>query len=175
MIRLILLLFALEDALLHPSQALPMDREAKEVTGILYTQETVNVARIQQHMVTWLREVERSTDSLDRLMAAKVMREANLMLTTLLKEARADLSQFQIGRDSPTPASGYDNMYVRHKRNILGDILHTLTGVATDDELHKQMKIDEEIREKIAATLNRQITYEKTLAYTYANTKVSKT
>lgn len=169
MIRLILLLFTLEDVLLHSSQALPMDREAKEVTGILYTQETVNVARIQQHMVTWLREVERSTDSLDRLMAAKVMREANLMLTTLLKEARADLSQFQIGRDSPTPASGYDNMYVRHKRNILGDILHTLTGVATDDELHKQMKIDEEIREKIAATLNRQITYEKTLAYTYAN------
>jgi len=55
MIRLILLLFTLEDVLLHSSQALPMDREAKEVTGILYTQETVNVARIQQHMVTWLR------------------------------------------------------------------------------------------------------------------------
>ncbi len=31
-----------------------------------------------------------------------------------------------------------DNQLQRYKRNILGDVLHALTGVATDEELAKQ-------------------------------------
>lgn len=154
---------------LYPTTITAESIEGQEVNSILLIQELVNIERIQKHMVLWLREVEQSTDKLDKLMAVKVMREANVMVKTLLMATGYDPNAFEITRDSPPQEDGNYNHYRRQKRNILGDILHTLTGVATDDELHKQMKIDEEIREKIAVTLNRQVAYEKTLATTYAN------
>jgi hypothetical protein len=51
----------------------------------------------------------------------------------------------------------------RFKRNILGDVLHALTGVATKEELAKQRQLDEEIRNKVTSTLTRQMSYEKTV------------
>ncbi len=64
----------------------------------------------------------------------------------------------------PTSAtSDNDNQLQRYKRNILGDVLHTLTGVATDDELAKQRQLDEDIRNKVTSTLTCQMSYEKTI------------
>jgi hypothetical protein len=42
--------------------------------------------------------------------------------------------------------------------------LHALTGVATEEELAKQRQLDEDIRDKVTATLTRQMSYEKTVA-----------
>ena len=47
-------------------------------------------------------------------------------------------------------------MHQRVKRNFLGDLLHTLTGVATDDQLQAQLRLDEEIREKVLSVLTHQ-------------------
>ena len=50
------------------------------------------------------------------------------------------------------------------KRNFLGDMLHTLTGVATDDQLQAQLRLDEEIREKVLSILTHQTQYEEEVA-----------
>ena len=52
-------------------------------------------------------------------------------------------------------------MLRRVKRNFLGDLLHTLTGVATDDQLQAQLRLDEEIREKVLSVLTHQNQYEE--------------
>jgi hypothetical protein len=61
------------------------------------------------------------------------------------------------------PTRDNDNQLQRYKRNILGDVLHALTGVATDEELAKQRQLDEDIRNKVTSTLTRQMAYEKTI------------
>ena len=55
-------------------------------------------------------------------------------------------------------------MHKRVKRNFLGDMLHTLTGVATDDQLQAQLRLDEEIREKVLSILTHQTQYEEEVA-----------
>jgi hypothetical protein len=45
----------------------------------------------------------------------------------------------------------------RFKQNILGDVLHALIGVATEEELAKQRQLDEDIRNKVTSTLTRQM------------------
>ncbi len=47
----------------------------------------------------------------------------------------------------------------RVKRNIFGDVLHQLFGVATDEELQQQLRVDEELRDKVASTLTRQVVF----------------
>jgi len=47
------------------------------------------------------------------------------------------------------------------KRNFLGDILHSLTGVATDEQLQQQMRLDEEIREQVVSLLHHQAITDK--------------
>jgi hypothetical protein len=60
----------------------------------------------------------------------------------------------------------------RVKRNIFGEILHQLTGVATDAELQQQLKVDEEIRDQLAVTLTRQVAYERDLTNAIGNMTV---
>jgi hypothetical protein len=57
----------------------------------------------------------------------------------------------------------------RKKRNILGDIVHVMTGLATEDQLQQQLKIDKAIREKVANTLAKQVSLEQTMASIYGN------
>jgi hypothetical protein len=54
-----------------------------------------------------------------------------------------------------------ENNVRRVKRNIFGEALHQLFGVATDEELQQQLRVDEELRDKVASTLTRQVYFEK--------------
>jgi hypothetical protein len=62
-----------------------------------------------------------------------------------------------------------DNAVRRVKRNIFGDIFHQLFGVATDEELQQQLRVDEELRDKVASTLTRQVYFEKELVAAIGN------
>jgi hypothetical protein len=130
-----------------------------EIDSLVFVQETVNVQKIHQHLQLWAKEAEGSSDKLAKLLAARAMREADKRLHTL---------QGYVGNIT-LPTVYFGNQHNRMKRNILGDLIHQITGLATDDELNKQMKIDEEIRDKITSTLTRQVTFEKTLATIYGN------
>jgi hypothetical protein len=69
-------------------------------------------------------------------------------------------------------AGGYveeENSVRRVKRNVFGDIMHQLFGVATDEQLQQQLKVDEELRDRVADTLTRQVYYEKELTMAIGN------
>jgi hypothetical protein len=50
-----------------------------------------------------------------------------------------------------------ENILTRTKRNVFGDIFHQLSYVATDGELHQQLHMDEEQRNKAADTPAQQM------------------
>lgn len=52
----------------------------------------------------------------------------------------------------------------RVKRNIFGDIIHSLTGLATDERLDQQAKGEEEVRGKITEVLKHQLQYEERMS-----------
>ena len=62
-----------------------------------------------------------------------------------------------------------ENSVRRTKRNVFGDIMHQLFGVATDEQLQQQLRVDEEMRTKVADTLTRQVYYEKELTMAISN------
>jgi hypothetical protein len=62
-----------------------------------------------------------------------------------------------------------ENSVRRVKRNVFGDIMHQLFGVATDEQLQQQLRVDEEMRNKVADTLTRQVYYEKELTMAIGN------
>jgi hypothetical protein len=54
-----------------------------------------------------------------------------------------------------------ENGLSRTKRNVLGDFIHAITGLATDDRLNKIDQKEEEIKKKISSVLSHQVAYEE--------------
>jgi hypothetical protein len=80
-------------------------------------------------------------------------------------------------RNGAAWAGGYveeENSVRRTKRNVFGDIMHQLFGVATDEQLQQQLRVDEEMRNKVADTLTRQVYYEKELTMAIGNITMKK-
>jgi hypothetical protein len=142
----------------------------QEVDGMMYITEPVNTFRMDRHIQLWAADLhgQRDTEKLDLLLASKTIREMSLLMSYLKTQAAKGTSTtlpWMAVDSSPSlpPTLDNDNQLQRYKRNILGDILHALTGVATDEELAKQRQLDEDIRNKVTSTLTRQMAYEKTI------------
>jgi hypothetical protein len=158
----------------HPTVAVPGDNQVPaaidEVDGMLYVTEPVNTFRMERHIQLWVADLQgqRDVEKLDLLLASKTIREMSLLMSSLKALAVQGTSSSLPWMD-PTaappssPMTDKDNQVHRFKRNILGDVLHALTGVATEEELAKQRQLDEEIRNKVTSTLTRQMSYEKTV------------
>jgi hypothetical protein len=137
---------------------------------MLYVTEPVNTFRMERHIQLWAADLhgQRDTEKLDLLLASKTIREMSLLMSYLKAQAAKGTSTtlpWMAVDSSPSlpPTQDSDNQLLRYKRNILGDVLHALTGVATDEELAKQRQLDEDIRNKVTSTLTRQMAYEKTI------------
>jgi hypothetical protein len=65
-----------------------------------------------------------------------------------------------------------ENTVRRVKRNVFGDVFHQLFGLATDEELQQQLRVDEDLRDKVASTLTRQVYFEKELVAAIGNLSV---
>jgi hypothetical protein len=158
----------------HCPLALSLSSQApstiEEVDGMMYVTEPVNTFRMDRHIQLWAADLhgQRDTEKLDLLLASKTIREMSLLMSYLKAQAAQGTSTTLpwMAMDSspalPTTLD-IDNQLQRYKRNILGDVLHALTGVATDEELAKQRQLDEDIRNKVTSTLTRQMSYEKTI------------
>lgn len=115
------------------------------------------------------------------LITAHRSSELNLLINHLLHEANvASNTSTSIPTVNPIP-SKLTNQVTRSptpstpprlrrvKRNFLGEILHTLTGVATDEQLQVQLRRDEEIRVQVASVLAHQVSYETEVSASVAN------
>jgi hypothetical protein len=163
----------LVNAVVAALSPLPLSSQApstiEEVDGMMYVTETVNTFRMDRHIQLWAADLhgKRDAEKLDLLLASKTIREMSFLMSYLKAQAAQGTSTtlpWMATDSSPSlPTTDNDNQLQRYKRNILGDVLHALTGVATDEELAKQRHLDEDIRNKVTSTLTRQMSYEKTI------------
>jgi hypothetical protein len=94
-----------------------------------------------------------------------------------VKEPKAALEREKSGDSRRTGRSFWagsgleieENSVKRVKRNIFGEALHQLFGVATGEELQQQLQVDEELRDKVASTLTRQVYFEKEIVAAIGN------
>jgi ribosomal 50S subunit-associated protein YjgA (DUF615 family) len=144
----------------------------REVDGLLYISEPIDTFRMTRHIQLWAADLQGDVDKLDVLMASGIMNDLSLLMATVNQMA-ADSA----GDDSAQPTdynrkSARDedaNTLRRFKRNIIGDVLHFVSGVPTDEMMAKQVKLDEEIRDKVTATLTRQMAYERSVTDVIGN------
>ena len=138
--------------------------------GRVNIEETLNFTQIENHLQLWISELGNSADKTDRLVAASAMREYILLKDTLLAALPQDApALIQKNQLIPPMPPSLHNQLIRNKRNIIGDFLNYVGGVATEDQLKKQLIIDKEIRDKITSTLTRQLSFEHTIAAAYSN------
>jgi len=165
--------------LLNAIMSLPLHM-VREIEGFLTVKERIDLLRIKKHAHLWAHELLTEKDKLTSLTAAQSIRELSLLTSTLetLTNYTTDLPSTDHkdrretwGETIQTDRSTFNNYLQRSrkKRNILGDLVHMVTGLATDDQLQQQLRIDETIRDKVTSTLARQLSFEQTMATAYSN------
>ncbi len=106
---------------------------------------------MQKHAHLWAQELLTEKDKLNSLTAAQKIRELSLLTLTLQSLTNytatatpAFTDDIQKRRETwgntVQEDKSYDNYLRRNKRNILGDIVHVITGLATDDMLQQQQQ-----------------------------------
>ncbi len=131
-----------------------------EVSGYLEVQHEVDLRDILTHLQLWSRDLNSTAyNKVSRSLASSKTQRLNLLIANLLRECNSSLTTSTL-LPTPPPAS---NDARRFKRNILGDLLHTLTGVATDEQLQEQLRMDKEIRAKVTSLMTHQVTYEESM------------
>ena len=156
----------------HPVNTAPAASSLimKKVQSRVLIREILNLTQIEQHLHLWISELGHSVDKTDRLLAATVMKEYHILKAALLHTLPSDYIQrnnWIVPEKEIYP--GNNAVLRRNKRNIIGDFLNYVGGVATEDQLKKQIIIDKEIREKITNTLTRQLSFEHTISAVYTN------
>jgi hypothetical protein len=142
----------------------------QEIDVLLYITEPVNTFRITRHVQLWSADLQGDIDKLDVLMASKTISELSILMTSINQLPATGLYEDK-GKglrpltDTPSPG----NLVRRYKRNILGDALNFLSGVPTAEMMAKQVKLDEDIRDKVTATLTRQMSYERSVTDVIGN------
>jgi len=152
--------------LLHCSLSAPIVRLITVPSGQIIIQEQVRVEQIKEHLHMWVSEVSYSTDKLEKLLTARTLRESSFLLQNVYNMICGHQPQQDMKQTTSTPDG---NSLRRQKRNVLGDFLHAITGVATEEQLQAQARLDMEIRDKIKDTLSRQVTFEQTISTMYGN------
>ena len=138
-------------------------------SGQIVIEEQVNIDQIKEHLHTWASEAS-YTDKLEKLLAARKLRESSLLMAHVQQTIcgkPGTTSEEQTITTSPTKQ--LENRVRRQKRNILGDFLHAVTGVATEEQLQAQTRLDAEMRDKVKDALGRQVSFERTITSVYTN------
>jgi hypothetical protein len=142
----------------------------QEIDGLLYITEPVNTFRITRHVQLWSADLQGDVDKLDVLMASKTISELAILMTSINQlSATGPYGDIDKGLGLLTDTSSSGNLVRRFKRNILGDALNYLSGVPTAEMMAKQVKLDEDIRDKVTATLTRQMSYERSVTDVIGN------
>jgi ribosomal 50S subunit-associated protein YjgA (DUF615 family) len=159
--------------LLHPNLGLTIGNDTltvQEIDGLLYVTEPVNTFRITRHVQLWSADLQGDVDKLDVLMASKTISELSILMNSVSQlSTTSPIANFDSAQGPYPDTSSSGNLVRRIKRNILGDALNYLSGVPTAEMMAKQVKLDEDIRDKVTATLTRQMSYERSVTDVIGN------
>ena len=130
-----------------------------ELSGIISVAHELDFDTIGKHLATWRDDTDGL--QLNKKLLNEILKHKVSQLTGILGSVA---SEFNItANDLPSLSdnarivSRYENGLKREKRNFLGNILHDLTGVATEEQLETQLKLDREIRETVTQLLAHQV------------------
>ena len=130
-----------------------------ELSGLISITHEVNFNVIGKHLATWRDD----TDSLQlngKLLSMVFSHKIN-QLSGLLGSVTAEFNissqDIPALNDDARVTPKKENYVIRQKRNFLGNILHDLTRVATEEQLEAQLKLDHEIRDTVTQLLAHQV------------------
>jgi hypothetical protein len=130
-----------------------------EVTGVIHLDHELDLKTMRYHLDLWLSDTSftGSTRKLVSLMATQHVLALNQLVQSISASSNMSLPEFK----GATVAS--EQELHRAKRNVLGDIIHTLTGLATDDEVKEQIRLDKELKQQVLSLMDHQLQSEKDL------------
>jgi hypothetical protein len=145
-----------------------------EVTGVLSIRHDLDLLHMRHILRLWSGDpvLSEMGGKMPGLVAGHRTLEMNVLINVLVTEVAKRETTVLEGFDSHGKngsGGGQTDSGKRVKRNFLGDILHTLTGVATDDQLQAQLKLDQEIRQKVSHIMTKQVTFERDLTDAVTN------
>jgi hypothetical protein len=144
-----------------------------EVTGVLSIRHDLDLLHMRHILRLWSGDpvLAEMGGKMPGLVAGHRTLEMNVLINVLLAEVAKRETTF-VGKSGNHSKNGSEEQTYsgrRFKRNFLGDILHTLTGVATDDQLQAQLKLDQEIRQKVSHIMTKQVSFERDLTDAVTN------
>ena len=130
-----------------------------QVEGLIYINETLNMDMLFFHSKTWVQDVQglRST-ALD----GKIMSYTYLPRLTRFTYLNTALTTALTAPEEPG----------RQKRNIIGSLLSSFTGLATEDEITRVVAMDKDMREKVVDLMRLTTTYEEDVTRHLGNLSV---
>ena len=138
--------------------------EVNEIDGLISVKHTIDLGRVRRHVTMWAKDLmlrEVMGEKLVWLHLAHHANEVNVLANALLGHAGLDSAAVGFVDAMKDATMGDANGLRREKRNILGDIIHAVTGLATDARVDEQAKLDEEVRGKVEQVLAHQLAYEE--------------
>ena len=120
-----------------------------EIAGVAEIHHDLDFRAIATHLSLWEKDGASAHVSrkLVSLLATHKSSEILRLVSSLLKTAGSNLTMSSFFPASAPAASPQfaGNAFHRYKRNIFGNIISSLTGLATEDEIKEQLRLDKEI------------------------------
>ncbi len=139
-----------------------------EIAGVAEVHHDLDFRSIATHLSLWEKDGASAHVSrkLVSLLATHKSSEILRLMSSLLKSAGSNLtmSSFLPASEPSVPLPYAGNAYLRYKRNIFGNIISSLTGLATEDEIKEQLRLDKEIRNRVTSLLSHQVSFEQGVA-----------
>jgi hypothetical protein len=130
-----------------------------EVTGVIHLDHELDLKTMRYHLDLWLSDTSftGSTRRLVGLMATQHVLALNQLVQSISASSNVSLPEL---KGAPVAS---EQEFRRYKRNVFGDIIHSLTGLATDEEVKEQIRLDKELKQQVLSIMDHQLQSEKDL------------
>jgi len=118
--------------------------EVQAIKEVVIIEDKINIDTYRKHGKLLLDDIKSNakdqSSKLIHLIAIHTINEITMLINAILQKQKENR---------------------RQKRNVIGNVIHLLTGLATDDDLQRQLQLDKQIRDQVLQLLSQQTTYEE--------------
>lgn len=137
-----------------------------EVDGVVEVDHYVNMSTFKEYLKEWTTGM--NTESLNyrlgKMLGMHRMHELSIVLEAIVGTIPEDIVPAVasiVTREAEEEGVRGKKRSKRVKRNIFGDLIHTLTGVPTEEQMLKETQMLGSLSKKVTAVLEHQVSLEK--------------